>query len=99
MASGKGTQCALLIAEFGGDVAGTSDGTVLPADAQRVVTERHPPLPRGGLQRRFGAVHISVGALLRAEMQRHKAGQGSTKRTTATTQRTDAFTKLVSLQR
>ena len=71
---GKGTQSTLLTGEFGGEVSGTVDGTIIPVDVQSVVRAAHPALPTGGSQRRFGAVHISVGALLRAELQRHKAG-------------------------
>ena len=78
--SGKGTQSTLLTAEFGGEVSGTGDGTVVPADVQSAVAAKYPPLPRGGSERRFGAVHISVGALLRAELKRHQAGQGQTQR-------------------
>ena len=72
-------------------MSGTGDGTVVPADVRRVVAAKYPPVPRGGSQLRFGAVHISVGALLRAELQRHQAGHGHRHTRTAEAPGIDAF--------
>jgi hypothetical protein len=75
--AGKGTQSNLLISEFGADVQGRDDGTVVDAEVKQRVERRWPRRKEGG--RRVGAVHVSIGALLREELHREKEGQGKTR--------------------
>lgn len=69
--AGKGTQSQLLVREFGADIRGTNDGTIIEQhisnNIQRLyatATQRQRPQ-----QERWGLVHVSIGALLRKEQQ------------------------------
>jgi len=64
--AGKGTQASLLVADFGLLVRGT-DGNDAPTP--RSPAHSYIPVSDGhGVTRRCGVVHISVGALLRAQL-------------------------------
>ena len=66
----QGTQSQLLVSEFGATVRGLSDGTIVAPDVKSRVEKRWPRRNKDAAQQRVGAVHISVGALLRAELLR-----------------------------
>ena len=74
--AGKGTQSRLLVEEFGGDVRGASDGTVVEPAILTRLSQQHPPVRSEGQQGRVALVHVSIGALLRQEMQQSTLTSG-----------------------
>ena len=67
--AGKGTQSRLLVEEFGREVQSTSDGTVVDPAILARLSQKHPPARSRGQRRGVALVHVSIGALLRREMQ------------------------------
>jgi UMP-CMP kinase len=71
---GKGTQCALLVKEFGSSsVSGCSDVVTLPQSVKLYMNNSHPHVDtfnQGSIEMKkdFRAIHLSIGALLRREL-------------------------------